>query len=124
MKDYEYLTPKQRDQFLEKGYIKIDGAVREEYLDRFTKDAWVRLGMDPNDKSTWTKEKVRHLSKLIRVLGLDLKHLLLDPHASPSRNSDQRVHAEGLGRYLYVVCRTLINSQRYAEPLVRRVGRR
>ena len=65
MKEYKYLSPEQREHFLAKGYLKIDGAVPEEYLQRFTQDAWIRLGMDPNDKSTWTKEKVRFTSRVV-----------------------------------------------------------
>lgn len=59
---YKFITPEQRNQFLEQGWVKIENAVPEEYLKRFSDDAWVRLGMDPDDKATWTKEKVCGLS--------------------------------------------------------------
>ncbi|TDL13225.1 hypothetical protein BD410DRAFT_701234, partial [Rickenella mellea] len=58
IKEYKFLTPEQRTQFLEFGWVKIEDAVPPEYLDRFFHDAWIRLGFDPNDKSTWTKEKI------------------------------------------------------------------
>ena len=56
---YQYLTPEQREHFLQHGWIKIPKAVKEEYLKAFTENVWIRLGYDPDDKSTWTKEKVR-----------------------------------------------------------------
>jgi hypothetical protein len=34
------------------------GAFTEDQAADFTKEAWSRIGMDPNDRSTWTKEKV------------------------------------------------------------------
>ena len=56
--EYKYLTPEQREHFLEHGWVKIPKAVNEEYLKRFTENVWVRLGYDPNDKSTWTQERI------------------------------------------------------------------
>ena len=56
--EYEYLTSEQREHFLEHGWVKIPKAVNEEYRKAFTENVWVRLGYDPEDKSTWTKEKV------------------------------------------------------------------
>ena len=56
--EYKYLTSEQREHFLEHGWVKIPKAVNEEYRKAFTENVWVRLGYDPEDKSTWTKEKV------------------------------------------------------------------
>lgn len=56
--EYKYLTPEQREHFLQHGWVKIPKAVKEEYLRAFTENVWVRLGYDPDDKATWTKEKV------------------------------------------------------------------
>ena len=41
---------------MDNGYIKISQAFTKEKAEQFTKDMWVRLGMDPEDKSTWTRE--------------------------------------------------------------------
>ena len=60
-KEYKTLTTEQRAQFLEKGWIKIENAVPAENIKRFSEDVWVRLGYDPNDKSTWEKEKVSRM---------------------------------------------------------------
>lgn len=46
------------DHFLEKGFIVIKGAFTKEKSEEWTKDVWVRLGLDPNNKSTWTKERI------------------------------------------------------------------
>jgi hypothetical protein len=46
------------DHFMKYGYIVVRNAFTAEQAADFTKDLWVRLGMDPNDPATWTKEKV------------------------------------------------------------------
>ncbi|CAL1707473.1 unnamed protein product [Somion occarium] len=56
--EYKYLSAEQRAQFLEQGWVKIPQAVPPENIARFTEDVWIRLGFDPNDKATWTKEKI------------------------------------------------------------------
>ncbi|EMD37741.1 hypothetical protein CERSUDRAFT_65344 [Gelatoporia subvermispora B] len=57
-RQFNYLTSEQREHFLEHGWVKIPSAVRDEHLRRFTEDVWIRLGFDPNDQSTWVKEKI------------------------------------------------------------------
>ena len=57
--EYKYLSLEQRKQFLDQGWVRIPKAVPPENIARFTEDVWIRLGYDPDDKSTWTKEKVR-----------------------------------------------------------------
>ncbi|KDQ62673.1 hypothetical protein JAAARDRAFT_189966 [Jaapia argillacea MUCL 33604] len=57
VQEYKALTPDQVNQFLEDGYIVIKGAFTKEQSAEWTKDMWVRLGLDPNDKSTWTKDR-------------------------------------------------------------------
>ena len=51
-------TEEQVDHFLEHGYIVIKGAFTPEKAAEWTKDMWARLGMDPNDKSTWDRERI------------------------------------------------------------------
>ena len=58
VKEYKFMTPEMREHFLKYGWVKIEGGVSPENLDRFKHDVWIRLGYDPNDKSTWEKEKV------------------------------------------------------------------
>jgi hypothetical protein len=44
--------------------VRIPGAIPPENVKLFTENVWVRLGFDPNDKTTWTKEMVRVLIDL------------------------------------------------------------
>ncbi|TFK76809.1 hypothetical protein BDN72DRAFT_829974 [Pluteus cervinus] len=56
-RQYEYLTQEQVDHFMENGYIVIKGAFTQENAQEWTKTMWIRLGLDPHDKSTWTRER-------------------------------------------------------------------
>ncbi|QRV98436.1 phytanoyl-CoA dioxygenase [Ceratobasidium sp. AG-Ba] len=57
-REYKYLTPEQVDFFMNHGYVVIKKALKEEWIQRATHDVWIRLGVDPNDKSTWKSERV------------------------------------------------------------------
>lgn len=56
--EFQYLSEAQRRHFLEHGWVRIPGGIPAEQIEKFTENVWVRLGYDPNDKSTWTQEKV------------------------------------------------------------------
>ena len=56
---YKYLTQDDIDHFLTHGWLHVPGAIKPEYVERFMKDMWIRVGYDPNDKSTWTNEYLR-----------------------------------------------------------------
>lgn len=47
------LTRADIDHFLEHGWIKLSNCFTQEQSDKVTANVWTRLGMDPNDKSTW-----------------------------------------------------------------------
>ncbi|KAG6364366.1 hypothetical protein INS49_005967 [Diaporthe citri] len=47
------LTAEEKEHFLNNGWLKIPGAFTKEQAAEVTKDVWTRLGMDPNDKTTW-----------------------------------------------------------------------
>jgi hypothetical protein len=51
------LTEEQKAHFLEHGYLKVPQCFTREQATEFTAKMWARLGMDPEDKSTWTAEK-------------------------------------------------------------------
>lgn len=51
------LTEAQKAQFLDHGFVKISQCFTRAQAADFTSTIWTRLGMDPNDKSTWTNEK-------------------------------------------------------------------
>lgn len=50
---YKYLTPEDVDHFLTKGWLRVPGAIKPEYIDKWMEDFWPRVNYDPNDKSTW-----------------------------------------------------------------------
>lgn len=53
----------QIESFMKYGFLKLPNAIPLENCDRWSKDVWHRLDMDPNDKATWTNER-NHMSKL------------------------------------------------------------
>ena len=52
-REYQYLTEEERRHFVEHGWIKVSDAIKKEYMDDWMQYLWPRLGMDPNDQSTW-----------------------------------------------------------------------
>ncbi|KAF5384724.1 hypothetical protein D9757_006214 [Collybiopsis confluens] len=52
------LVAEQVDFFLDNGYLVIPNAFTKEKAEKLTKTMWIRLGLDPNDKSTWSKERI------------------------------------------------------------------
>jgi hypothetical protein len=38
--------------------VVVKGAFSKEKADEWMKTIWVRLGLDPNDKSTWNQERI------------------------------------------------------------------
>ncbi|KAK0465302.1 uncharacterized protein EV420DRAFT_1513817 [Desarmillaria tabescens] len=58
MPSYRYLSKEQVDHFLEKGYIVVKDAFTKEKAAEWAKDLWVRLGLDPDDKTTWDRERI------------------------------------------------------------------
>ncbi|KDQ06571.1 hypothetical protein BOTBODRAFT_121296 [Botryobasidium botryosum FD-172 SS1] len=58
MKEYKYLSAQQREHFLEHGWVRIPNAIPKEHVELFSSNVWIRLGYDPEDKSTWKQEKV------------------------------------------------------------------
>ncbi|TBU23269.1 hypothetical protein BD311DRAFT_92050 [Dichomitus squalens] len=59
VKEYKHLTPEEVDFFMENGYLIVKQAFSREKAAEFTKDMWVRLGMDPDDQSTWPVDRDR-----------------------------------------------------------------
>ncbi len=41
------------------GYLIVKQAFSREKAAEFTRDMWVRLGIDPNDKETWPRDRER-----------------------------------------------------------------
>jgi len=58
-REYKYLTPEERAHFLEHGWLKVPGAINPKYIKEWMSNLFVRLGWDPDDKSTWTDEYLK-----------------------------------------------------------------
>jgi hypothetical protein len=56
-KAFKHLTPEQVDSFMKHGFLRIPNAFTKEQADDWSKDVWTRLGFNPNDSSTWTRER-------------------------------------------------------------------
>ncbi|KAI6782160.1 uncharacterized protein J7T54_002397 [Emericellopsis cladophorae] len=52
------LTEEEKEHFRQRGFLHLEKCFTPEQAASITKDVWVRLGVDPSDKSTWTKPKV------------------------------------------------------------------
>jgi len=55
---YKYLTPGQVRNFWEHGFLRLESCFTREKAAEWTETVWKRLGMDPNDKSTWDRERI------------------------------------------------------------------
>ncbi|MCJ1282714.1 hypothetical protein MMC26_002039 [Xylographa opegraphella] len=51
------LTEEQKQFFLDNGYLHIENCFSRAQVAEWTKHLWTRLGFDPNDKRTWTRER-------------------------------------------------------------------
>jgi hypothetical protein len=54
----QVLTPDDAEHFIEKGYVRVKGCLDPALAGRWTDEAYARLGYDPRDRSTWTKDIV------------------------------------------------------------------
>jgi len=62
----------QVQKFMQDGYIVVKNAFTAEKAAEWTKDLWIRLGMDKDDKSTWTKERLnmpKHKSEPVKTFA-------------------------------------------------------
>lgn len=55
---FQVLTPEQAQHFVEKGYVLVKGCLDHDLARKWTAEAYTRLGYDPVDRSTWTKDIV------------------------------------------------------------------
>lgn len=53
-----FYSVEQADFFLENGYVVIKQAFTKEVAAEFSRNLWVRLALDPQDKSTWDRERI------------------------------------------------------------------
>jgi len=65
---YNHLTPEQVSSFMAYGFLRLESCFTHEKAAEWTSTLWQRLGMDPNDKSTWSPEWINmpfHRSELV-----------------------------------------------------------
>jgi hypothetical protein len=60
------LSQEQLDHFVKHGWIKLSDCFTKEQADNLQENLWTRLGMDPNDMSTW----LVHLTVQTHVIGV------------------------------------------------------
>lgn len=48
------LTTAEKEQFLQHGFIRVKNCFTRDQAEKITGNVWTRLGMDPEDKTTWT----------------------------------------------------------------------
>lgn len=53
-----FLSSSQIEQFLTRGFIKIEGAVERDVALEWGARGWARVDADPHDVSTWTKSPI------------------------------------------------------------------
>lgn len=51
------------DHFMQFGYCVVKQAFTQEQARQVAGDVWIRLGMDPNDSSTWDKVGVTNAER-------------------------------------------------------------
>lgn len=54
---YRSISQEDVDLFLDNGWLKLSDCFTQEQADKLVGTVWTRLGMDPNDKSTWHTER-------------------------------------------------------------------
>ena len=51
----ETLTTQEVENFVSRGFITIRGGMRRDLAEEWVQHSWERLGLDPNDPSTWER---------------------------------------------------------------------
>lgn len=52
------LTQAQKDHFLAHGFVRLPNCFTREKAAEWTSDMWTRLGFSPDNKDTWTSERI------------------------------------------------------------------
>lgn len=55
---YRTLSDSQVQQFIARGFVKIEGAFSREQAQAWSADVWTRLGYDPQDRATWAQPRI------------------------------------------------------------------
>ena len=87
---------------MENGYVVIKNAFSKEKAESWMADLWVRLGMNPDDKSTWVHEgpKVHMpMHKRETVSSFSPKVSLFDSLSSAEYRCDDCTYSTFLSRH-------------------------
>jgi len=89
------LTEEQRAHFMEKGYVRVSDCFGQKEADWLLDNVWERLGMDPNDQSTWTKERINmppHRTVHVKDLSPKAWAVILELIGGEDRINIERSH--------------------------------
>jgi hypothetical protein len=89
------LTPEQENHFLEHGWVKVSNCFTREQAADVQSTMWERLGMDPDDMSTWYDQTHPFLS----IQHLTLSNVSLAISTNPQEKA-HRAHQHALSTYL------------------------
>jgi hypothetical protein len=64
MTEQYQLSQEQIDHFIQHGWIKLSDCFSRSQAEDLQKTLWTRLGMDPNDKSTWSASPLQYLPNI------------------------------------------------------------
>ena len=62
---YEVLGEEEARQFVERGFVRVEGCFGRDVAERAMEEMWSRLGYDPADPSTWIEKRI-HMPSLNR----------------------------------------------------------
>src|SRR4028118_1970976 len=60
---YQFLTDEQIENFLTRGHVVIPDCFSREAAQEWLDKAWIRMGYDPNDPTTWVQKRI-HMPSL------------------------------------------------------------
>ena len=83
------LTDEQIEQFITKGYVRIEQAFSHALANRCRKILWVETGCDPDDRSTWEQPVVwlpdRSEAPFVQAANARKLHTAFDQLVGPGR---------------------------------------
>ncbi|WP_417310440.1 phytanoyl-CoA dioxygenase family protein [Devosia sp.] len=115
----QVLSAEDAQHFIEKGYVRVKGCVDPALAKAWTDEAYTRLGYDPNDRSTWTKEIVwldRHNTGDIKDISPKGWAALCDVTGGPERIESKVMEIESTHF-------TTIDSTEWSDAFVMNLNR-
>ena len=63
--NYQVLTEEDATQFVERGFVRVEGCFARDVAEKVVEEMWARLGYDPLGPSTWVDKRI-HIPSLNR----------------------------------------------------------